>query len=131
MRRAGARKQERRRGKMEPKADEGKRDREREAEKGWRQVGRDVCGDPDNRVGKQDDAPAPREVFFCYRIKERWGEQPRVEEGGRKKDGVGKGKAEREGTGRKVMNQAGKQIAERRRHERGTGKRCDYITPVV
>ena len=27
------------------------------------------------------------------------------------------------------MNQAGKQIGERRRHERGTGKGCDYIHP--
>ena len=37
------------------------------------EVGRDVCGDPDNRVGKQDDAPAPREVFFllpCQRVTE-------------------------------------------------------------
>ena len=55
------------------------RGREGETEKGWRQVGRDVCGDPDNRVGKQDDAPAPREVCFFVTVSKNEGGQPQTD----------------------------------------------------
>ena len=47
---------------------------------GWRQVCRDVYDEPKNRAGRQDDAPAPRKVFFVTVSKN---EGEKTTEGGR------------------------------------------------
>ena len=55
---------------------------------GWRQVCRDVYDEPKNRAGRQDDAPAPRKVFFVTVSKNEGGKQPRAEEEKREFRGV-------------------------------------------